>query len=190
MSLMDKRQSTADYIEELENKVSELGEFRSSYWGLSKEYEELEKELRTFKDACNFFEGENKRLRKTIERLEFELKKDRDGNGGQRQEGLLKLVREHPELPIVPFVDAEIVADAGGYWLGSFGIVRVDEYLVPLYGDAPVMFKSDNDVFDTLEKCLSDEEFEELPETEGECRAIYEALPWKKAIIVYIDLPE
>ncbi len=166
MSLMYKRQSTADYIEE------------------------LEKELRTFKDACNFFEGENRRLRKIVERLEFELKRDRDGNRGQRQEGLLKLVREHPELPVVPFVDAEIVADAGGYWLGSFGIVRVDEYLVPLYGDAPVMFKSDNDVFDTLEKCLSDEEFEKLPETEGECRAIYEALPWKKAIIVYIDLPE
>lgn len=47
-------------------------------------------------------------------------------------------------------------------------------------------FKSWDDVFDTLEKYLTDEEFEKLPESESECRAHYDALPWTKAIIVYI----
>ena len=31
------------------------------------------------------------------------------------------------------------------------------------------------------------EEFEKLPETEEECRPFYDALPWTKAIIVYIN---
>lgn len=47
-------------------------------------------------------------------------------------------------------------------------------------------FKSDDDVFDVLEKYLSDEEFEKLPESESECRKYYNALPWEKAIIVSI----
>ncbi len=32
--------------------------------------------------------------------------------------------------------------------------------------------------------------FEALPESEEECRPYYDKLPWIKAIIVYIDLPE
>lgn len=37
---------------------------------------------------------------------------------------------------------------------------------------------------------LSDDEYERLPETESECRPIYDALPWTKEIIVNIKLPE
>ncbi len=108
----------------------------------------------------------------------------------ERQEGLLELMKENPDLPVLPFVDADVISDDSGYWLGSWGIMGVDEYIVPLDSDAPVMFKSDNDIFGTLEKCLNHEEFEKLPYAEWECRQIYEDLPWKKAIIVYIDLPE
>ena len=42
-------------------------------------------------------------------------------------------------------------------------------------------------VFDVLEHVLSDEEFDTLPQSEAECRPYFEALPWTKAIIVYID---
>lgn len=105
-------------------------------------------------------------------------------------EDLLKLIQENPELPVLPFVDADIVADDSGYWAGSWGSVRVDEYLVPPDNDYPVQFKSDDDIFYTLERYLSYEEFGRLPNSEEECRAIYETLPWKKAIIVYINLPE
>ena len=53
-----------------------------------------------------------------------------------------------------------------------------------------MLFKSDDDVFDALEKYMSYEEFEKLPDSESECRPYYEKLPWTKAIIVYINLPE
>lgn len=44
-------------------------------------------------------------------------------------------------------------------------------------------------MFDALEKCLPESEFDALPETENKCRSVYDALPWSKAIIVNIDLP-
>ncbi len=107
----------------------------------------------------------------------------------KNREELLKLIQEHPELPIVPMVDGEIPGDDSEYWLGAWGSVRVDEYLLPHNCDW-VVFKSDGDVFEVLERHLSDEEYEQLPESEEDCRAIYNALPWTKAIIVYINLPE
>ena len=94
----------------------------------------------------------------------------------QNREELFRLMRENPDLPVVPMVDGEICGDDSGYWCGAWGHASVD-YMA---------FKSWDDVFDTLEKYLTDEEFEKLPESESECRAHYDALPWTKAIIVYI----
>lgn len=102
---------------------------------------------------------------------------------------LLELIKANPDLPIVPMVDGEIPGDDSGYWLGAWGRARVDEYLLTRNNEWMV-FKSDGDVFDVLEKHLSDEEFEKLPETEAECRPFYDALPWTKAILVYIGLPD
>ena len=67
-----------------------------------------------------------------------------------------------------------------------FGAAEVDEYIVSRQDDH-IYFKSDDDVFDVLEHVLSDEEFNALPQTEAECRPYFAALPWIKAIIVYID---
>lgn len=100
-----------------------------------------------------------------------------------------RLIQENPDLPIVPMVDGEIVADDCGYWLGSWGRADVDEYFISERAER-VFFKSDDDVFDVLERHLPDEEFEKLPEAEEECRPFYDALPWTKAIIVYINLPD
>lgn len=105
---------------------------------------------------------------------------------GENLLALLKLMQENPELPGVPMVDGEIPGDDSGYWLGAWGSVKVDEYLLTNNREWMV-FKSDDDVFDVLEKYLSDDEFEKLPETEEECRPVYNALPWTKAIIVYIQ---
>lgn len=107
------------------------------------------------------------------------------GKGGNLL-ALLKLMQENPELPVVPMVDGEIPGDDSGYWLGAWGNARVDEYLL-INKCKWMVFKSDDDVFDVLEKYLSDDEFEKLPETEEECRPVYNALPWTKAIIVYIQ---
>ena len=100
---------------------------------------------------------------------------------------LIKLIQENPDLPVVPMVDAEIRRDDCGYWLlGSWWKVRIDEYL--LINDCDlIVFKSNDDVRYVLERYLSDEEFEKLPETEKECKLIYDSLPWTKAIIVYIS---
>lgn len=107
----------------------------------------------------------------------------------ERWEELFRLIKENPDLPVVAMVDGEIIGDDSGYWIGAWGSARVDEYLLTKNREW-VVFKSDDDVFAVLENHLSDEEFEKLPETETECRVVYEALPWTKAIIVYIELPE
>lgn len=113
------------------------------------------------------------------------ISKEEQGN----RDKLLRLVRENPDLPIVPFVDGEIVCDDFGIWMGSWGNTRIDEYLIPKNYYDPIMFKSDEDVFYVLEKMLSEEEFDSLPNTEKECMPIYNSLPWIKAIIVNIDSP-
>lgn len=98
---------------------------------------------------------------------------------------LLELVKENPELPIVPMVDGEIVAgDDFGTWMGAWGNSRVDSYIIDDHG--MVLFKSDDDVFDVLERCLPEAVFETLPEKEAECRPVYDALNWTKAIVVDI----
>lgn len=98
-------------------------------------------------------------------------------------EKLLELVKANPDLPIVPMVDAEICGDDYGTYMGKWGGAKVDEYIIVR---DMVRFKSDDDVFDVLERALTGDEFEALPESEEDCRPFYDALPWKKAIIVDI----
>lgn len=108
-------------------------------------------------------------------------------------QNLLKLVQENPELPIVAMVNGEVVGgDEYGYWAGKFGKARIDEYLMPIDGreDDGIYFKSDDDVYDVLERYLPEKEWEALPESVNKCRPRYDALPWVKAIIVYIELPD
>ena len=52
------------------------------------------------------------------------------------------------------------------------------------------IFKSDGDIHEVLGKYLTDGEIENLPESEEDCKEIYHSLPWTKAIVVFIDLPE
>ena len=108
----------------------------------------------------------------------------------QNRDKLFRLMQENTDLPVIPFVDGEIVAgDNFATWMGSWGAARVDEFVLPPQDYEPVIFKSDDDVFDTLEKFLPEEEFNALPDTEAECRPRYDALPWVKAIIVDICMP-
>lgn len=103
----------------------------------------------------------------------------------KNRDELFRLMKENPDLPVIPMVDGEICSDDYAYYLGVWGSVSVDEYLIcKRYGY--VALKSDDDVFDVLEKYLTDEEFEKLPESEEDCREFYDNLPWIKAIIVYI----
>lgn len=99
---------------------------------------------------------------------------------------LMRLMTEHADLPVVPMVDGAIAGDDWGYWLGSFRSIRVDEYLLT---DCNIQFRSDDDVFEVLEAYLPSDEFDKLPESEEGCRPYYDKLPWKKAIVVFVDEP-
>lgn len=101
---------------------------------------------------------------------------------------LLELIKQNPDLPVVPMVDSEVVADDFGYWLGKWGRCEVTEYY---NGRGRIHFRDDDEEFVLvdMEGCkyshtkdgrdvydLSDDEWKEL----------YESLPWIKAIVVYI----
>lgn len=103
---------------------------------------------------------------------------------------LFRLMVENPELPVVPMVDSEIVCDDGySRWMGSWGSSYIGFYLL---GEEKVHFREDDD-FEEIESTLTDgaikhEDFEAM--TDAEAEAAYASLPWVKAIIVNIDLPD
>lgn len=107
----------------------------------------------------------------------------------ERLEELFRLIKENPDLPILPMVDSEIVADDEcAYWTGSWGSAYVGEYYIT---DGRIHFK-DSDDWDEIKSVLSSEYGDTIFETMSDETAIgtYNNLPWIKAIIVYIDLPE
>ena len=109
-------------------------------------------------------------------------------NEKENREELFRLMQENPELPIVPMVDYEIVADDSGRWLGSWGSSYIGEYLI---GEEQVHFREDDDpseVDKVLSERYGDDYYTNMTD-EQEAEA-YAGLPWIKAIIVNIDLPE
>lgn len=110
-----------------------------------------------------------------------------------RAEEILKLVKENPELPIIPMVGTEVVADdCSTYWVGSWGRSEINEIY---YGRERIHFKDDDEEESLTDMIgcrygetkdgrdiweLADEEWEEL----------YESLPWKKVIVAYIETPD
>lgn len=98
---------------------------------------------------------------------------------------LIKLIGENPELPVVPMVSSEVVADSGyAYWIGSFSKARVAEYFI---GEECIHFREDDDLDEVLAEAIGWDKYESMPDDEA--RKAYEELPWIKAIIVYISTP-
>ena len=109
-----------------------------------------------------------------------------------KTEELLELIAKYPDLEILPLVHEEVVADDSyTYWLGSWGRSEIAEYYI---GREKIHFKDDDeeDILTDLDGCeygcdpsgrdiyaLSDEDWD----------ALYESVPWKKAIIVHIESP-
>ena len=99
---------------------------------------------------------------------------------------LLELMKENPHLPVVPMVSYEIVCDdSWARWMGSWGEARVDLYLV---SDNRILFKGDDDAYDVLIHFMDPDKLYNM--TMKEMYKAYDELPWKKAIIVYIETPE
>lgn len=107
----------------------------------------------------------------------------------QETKTLLQLIAEYPELPVIPMVTSEIIADNSySRWIASFGMARVDEYYV---GSERVFFKSDRDpgeVKELVEDMAGDERFDQMDDEA--LNAAYDNAPWTRAIVVNIDPPE
>ncbi len=106
----------------------------------------------------------------------------------QSREELFKLMQENPDLPVIPMVDCEIVGDDSGRWLGSWGSSYIGEYIL---GEERVYFRDDKDSSE-IENVLTDKYGYDVIEqwSDEEMERAYKKLPWIKAIIVYINLPE
>lgn len=108
-------------------------------------------------------------------------------------EKLLQLIRENPDLPVVPMVNEEVVADdSHSWWLANFGMCSIDSY----YSDDERVWLKADDEEDLLDM-WADEHYEELKDlSNAEAEKVvnsrgkewFENLPWVKAIMVYIEL--
>ena len=106
---------------------------------------------------------------------------------------LLKLVKENPDLDVLPMVIGDVVGgdDYVCWWLGSFGKPFVDEFIIDdWYGDGCVMIKSESDE-GTIIEGIAEIKFGDCTNEENWKKAEkYLKGLWKKVIVVRIGEPE
>jgi len=101
---------------------------------------------------------------------------------------LIQLMDEHPDLPVIPMVGQDIVADCTGEWVASFGKAEVKKMCIY---EEKVLFREYKNAIKTVEAL----ELEGL--TEGRTReesienltGYLDELDWLEAIIVHIETP-
>lgn len=102
----------------------------------------------------------------------------------------LNLVKLNPDLPIIPMVNADVVGDDYGNWIGEWGRAEVKKYYM---GREKVHFLDEDDEEDVLSDlagfkyCTYPEgrDIYDLPDDEWE--KLYKSIPWADAIVVYIE---
>ncbi len=107
---------------------------------------------------------------------------------------LLKLIKDNPQLRVLPMVDSEIVADDGfSSWCGSFGESEIDY----VWDSGERVYFSDD------KECLIEIEIDRIDseaQVYHESHLLYQSLEdratervnnysWEKVIVVNIDLP-
>ena len=98
---------------------------------------------------------------------------------------LLQLIKDNPDLPILPMVNYEIVSDdCCSYWVASWGTASVTEYVA---SEERIWFKDEDDMDDVLERFIDYDELVSL--TDEQIKERYSALPWVRCIAVYIEMP-
>jgi len=99
----------------------------------------------------------------------------------------LEWINHNPDLPVLAMVSGDVVEEDYQYYHPArFGFARIDRYLITKEDN--VLFRSDNpNIFETLAECLSKDEFENLPKDYESRKALYEALPWTRAVILCIE---
>lgn len=109
----------------------------------------------------------------------------------RNRDELFRLMRENPDLPVIPMVEGELVLGSDyAYWMGSWGSAKVTEYLIDeWYGDYCVRFKDDCDAEDTVIEGIAESKYDGTKEGYELAAQEVKSL-WKKAIVVYINMPE
>lgn len=103
---------------------------------------------------------------------------------------LARLISSHPDLPIISMVDADIIGDDCGRWVGSIGNCRISEYVFSEYGayeGERIFWKYDaDDLAGLMAEDIEGDNTEALMKAWEKVNA----MPWKKAIELNIDLPD
>lgn len=96
---------------------------------------------------------------------------------------LIQLMDENPDLPVIPVVGQDIVADCIGEWVAHFGKAEIKKMCI--YGEN-VIFREDKNAIKTVEALdlegLTEESIEVL-------NGYLDGLDWLEAIIVHIETP-
>lgn len=101
---------------------------------------------------------------------------------------LIQLMDENPDLPIIPVVGQDIVADCTGEWVAHFGKAEIKKMCI--YGEK-VIFREEKNAIKTVEAL----ELEGLTEDRTRKESIeklngyLDELDWLEAIIVHIETP-
>ena len=104
---------------------------------------------------------------------------------------IFKLIEEHPDLPVVPMVGQDIVADSFGEWTAEVGEAEIKK--ICIYEDAVIFY--DENTLKTAGLLELDYETLGLPDSmsSGEAnrrlKAFIDSLDWLEAIIVHIETP-
>ena len=104
---------------------------------------------------------------------------------------ILKLIDEHPDLPVVPMVGQDIVADSFGEWTAEVGKAEIRK--ICIYEDAVIFY--DEYTLKTAGLLELDYETLGLPdsmssrEANRRLKAFIDSLDWLEAIIVHIETP-
>ena len=101
---------------------------------------------------------------------------------------LLRLMEEHPDLPVIPMVGQDIVADCTGEWVASFGKAEVKKMCI--YGEN-VIFREDKNAIKTVEALELEGLTEDRTREESieKLNGYLDELEWLEAIIVHIETP-
>lgn len=101
---------------------------------------------------------------------------------------LLKLINEHPDLPVIPMVGQDIVADCTGEWIANFGKAEIKKMCI--YGEK-VVFREEKNAIKTVEALELEGLTEDRTREESleKLNGYLDELEWLEAIIVHIETP-
>lgn len=92
----------------------------------------------------------------------------------------IKLVRENPDLEVIPVVGPDVAADGYDWWCGDWGDCRIVEGIYTNDG----LYTTEDYYREVLRSVFGAEALAAMDNEEEQRQ--YEALPWQKTILVYI----